>query len=75
VINHSFKKVVEILISWFLGILSSNWLPGSPFVLYDIFSGESLARVKNQLEVLNRVLVSESKYAVVKVSNGEFVKL
>jgi len=50
-------------------------LPGSPFVLYDIFSGESLARVKNQLEVLNRVLISKPKYAMVKVSNGEFVKL
>ncbi|MBN1263466.1 MAG: hypothetical protein JW991_03875, partial [Candidatus Pacebacteria bacterium] len=53
----------------------SALLPGSPFVLYDIFSGESLARVKNQLDVLKKVLVSEPKYAVVKVSNGEFVKL
>ena len=50
-------------------------LPGSLFVLYDIFSGESMARVKNQLEVLNKVLVSKPKYAVVKVSNGEFIKI
>jgi hypothetical protein len=52
-----------------------TWLPGSPFALYDIFSGESLARVKNQIEVLNKILTSKPKYAVVKVSNGEFVKL
>ena len=44
-------------------------------VLYDIFSGESLVRAKNQLEALKKVLVSEPEYAVVKVSNGEFVKL
>ena len=50
-------------------------LPTSPFALYEIFTGESIARVKNQLEVLNRVLISKPKYTVVKVSNGEFCKL
>jgi len=51
------------------------WLPGSPFALYDIFTKESLAKVKNQIEVLKEVLVANPKYAVVKVDNGEFVKL
>jgi len=50
-------------------------LPGSPNILFQIFSGEKLAQVKEQLRDLKRIMQIKPNYQVIKVKNGEIYKL
>ena len=49
-------------------------LPSSPFVLYEIFTGQRLAQIKEQLRDLKRILKMKPSYRVIEVKNGELLK-
>ena len=50
-------------------------LPSSPNILYEIFTGQRLAQIREQLRDLERILQMKPNYQVIKVKGGEVVKL
>jgi len=51
------------------------WLAGSPDILFQIFSGDKLAQIKEQLRDLESILKLKHNHEVVKVKNGSIYKL
>jgi len=50
-------------------------LPSSPNILYEIFTGQRLAQIKEQLRDLKRIIKMKPSYEVIKVKGGEVIKL
>ena len=63
------KKLVSIF-----GEPELFWLPSSPNILFEIFTGQRLAQIREQLRDLKRILKMEPSYEVMKVKGGEVIK-
>ena len=52
----------------------NNWLPSSPNILFEIFTGQRVAQIKEQLKDLKRIMKLKPNYEVIKVKGGEVIK-